>query len=57
MNVFDRVAKRRQKNRAASSHDADTYDYLRKEVRIGLRYMNVESTVDGRSVRSRVTLT
>ena len=34
MNVFDRVAKRRQKNRAAASPDADTYDYLRKEVRI-----------------------
>ena len=33
MNVFDREAKRRQKNRAAASSDAETYDYLRNEVR------------------------
>ena len=32
MNVFDRVAKRRQKNRAYASPDAQTYDYLRNEV-------------------------
>ena len=33
MNVFDRVAKRRQKNRAYARPDAETYDYLRNEVR------------------------
>ena len=33
MNVFDREAKRRQKNRAAASPDAETYDYLRNEAR------------------------
>ena len=33
MNVFDRAAKRRQKNRAAASPDAATYDYLRNEVK------------------------
>ena len=32
MNVFDRNAKRLQKNRAASAPDAATYDYLRDEV-------------------------
>ena len=32
MNVFDRAAKRRQKNRAYASPDAQTYDYLRNEV-------------------------
>ena len=30
--MFDRVAKRRQKNRAAASPDAEMYDYLRNEV-------------------------
>ena len=55
--MFNRVAKRRQKNRAAASPDADTYDYLRKEVRIGLRYLHVDSTVDGRFACVRVTLT
>jgi hypothetical protein len=32
MNVFDRTAKRRQKNRAYASPDAQTYDYIRNEV-------------------------
>ena len=32
MYVFDREAKKLQKNRAASSPDAATYDYLRDEV-------------------------
>ena len=32
MNVFDRGAKRRQKNRAAVADDVATYDYLRDEV-------------------------
>ena len=34
MNVFDRKAKRRQKNRAAMAEDVAVYDYLRDEVRI-----------------------
>ena len=34
MNVFDRAAKRRQKNRAYASPDAHTYDYLRNEVKM-----------------------
>ena len=33
MNVFDRKAKRWHKNRAAMAPDADTFDYLRDEVR------------------------
>lgn len=33
MNVFDRKAKRRQKNRAAMAEDVAVYDYLRDEVR------------------------
>ena len=33
MNVFDRAAKRLQRNRAALDEEADTYDYLRNEVR------------------------
>ncbi len=32
MNIFDRNAKRQQKNRAAISPDAATYDYLKDEV-------------------------
>ncbi len=32
MNIFDRNAKRLQKNRAALSPDVATYDYLRDEV-------------------------
>ena len=32
MNVFDRKAKRRQKNRAAMAEDVAVYDYLRDEV-------------------------
>ena len=32
MNVFDRTAKIRQKNRAYASPDAQTYDYIRNEV-------------------------
>ncbi|CAI8014325.1 hypothetical protein GBAR_LOCUS8965 [Geodia barretti] len=31
MNVFDRTAKIRQKNRAHASPDAQTYDYIRNE--------------------------
>ena len=33
MNVFDRKAKRWHKNRAAMAPNADTFDYLRDEVR------------------------
>lgn len=33
MNVFDRKAKRWHKNRASMAPDADTFDYLRDEVR------------------------
>ncbi len=33
VNIFDRQAKRKQKNRAALAEDAATYDYLRDEVR------------------------
>ena len=33
-NVFDRRAKRKQRNRAAIAPDADTYDYLKDEVRV-----------------------
>ena len=32
MNVFDRKAKRRQKNRAALAEDVAVYDYLKDEV-------------------------
>ena len=32
MNVFDRKAKRLQKNRAAAAANAATYDYLKDEV-------------------------
>ena len=32
MNIFDRGAKRKQKNRAAVADDVATYDYLRDEV-------------------------
>ena len=32
VNIFDRQAKRKQKNRAALAEDAATYDYLRDEV-------------------------
>lgn len=32
MNVFDRKAKRRQKNRAALAQDVAVYDYLKDEV-------------------------
>lgn len=32
MNVFDRKAKRRQKNRAALSENVAIYDYLKDEV-------------------------
>ena len=32
MNIFDRNSKRLQKNRAAASPDAATYDYLKDEV-------------------------
>lgn len=32
MNVFDRKAKRRQKNRAAMAEDVAVYDYLKDEV-------------------------
>ena len=34
MNVFDRKAKRRQKNRAALAENVGVYDYLKDEVRI-----------------------
>lgn len=34
MNVFDRKAKRRQKNRAALAGNVGVYDYLKDEVRI-----------------------
>ena len=32
VNIFDREAKRKQKNRAALAEDVATYDYLRDEV-------------------------
>ncbi len=32
-NVFDRSAKRQQKNRAAVARDAESYDYLKDKVR------------------------
>jgi len=32
MNVFDRKAKRRQKNRAALAENVAVYDYLKDEV-------------------------
>ena len=32
MNVFDRKAKRRQKNRAALMENVEVYDYLKDEV-------------------------
>ncbi len=34
MNVFDRQAKRMQKNRAAVASDAEVYDYIKDEVRL-----------------------
>ncbi|KAJ7373118.1 NADH dehydrogenase [ubiquinone] 1 alpha subcomplex assembly factor 5 [Desmophyllum pertusum] len=34
MNVFDRKAKRRQKNRAALAEDVAVYDYLRDEAKV-----------------------
>ena len=34
MNVFDRKAKRRQRNRAALAEDVAVYDYLKDEVRM-----------------------
>ena len=37
MNVFDRRAKRLQKNRAAMAPDAATYDYIRDEVCIAVK--------------------
>lgn len=33
-NVFDRGAKRKQRNRAAIAPNADTYDYLKDKVRM-----------------------
>ena len=37
MNVFDRRAKRLQKNRAAMAPDAATYDYIRDEVCVAVK--------------------
>ena len=43
MNVFDRKAKRRQKNRAALMENVEVYDYLKDEVRIIRRYVRIVS--------------
>ena len=42
MNVFDRKAKRRQKNRAALAKDVAIYDYLKDEVKSAKQCCNVK---------------